>query len=54
MGKKVQVDTFFTILNKLIYKLGRKFDSYNLFFSQFKFLINIKTEFELDINSLNI
>lgn len=53
MGKKFEVDTFFIILDKLIYELDRRLDSFNLFLSEFKFLINFKTDSEPDIDLFN-
>jgi len=51
--KKFQVDTFFVIIDKLISELDRRLNSYNLFLSQFKFLVNFKTDNDPDIDSLN-
>lgn len=51
--KKLEVDTFFIIIDKLIYELDRRLNAYSLFYSQFKFLVNFKTDIEPDIESLN-
>ncbi|KAL4113451.1 hypothetical protein QTP88_017068 [Uroleucon formosanum] len=51
--KKFQVDTFFVIIDKLTSELDRRLNSYNLFLSQFKFLVNFKTDNDPDIDSLN-
>jgi len=53
VGKKFEVDTFFVIIDKLISELDRRLNSYNLFLSQFKFLVNFKTYNDPDIDSLN-
>ena len=37
----------------MIYELDRRLNSYNLFLSQFKFLVNFNTDNEPDIDSLN-
>jgi hypothetical protein len=51
--KKFEVDTFFVFIDKLIYELDRRLNSYNSFLSQFKFLVNFKTDNEPNIDSLN-
>jgi hypothetical protein len=51
--KKFEIDTFFVIIYKFISELDRRLNSYNLFLSQFKFLVNFKTDNDPDIDSLN-
>jgi hypothetical protein len=51
--KKFEVDTFFVIIDKLISELNRRLNSYYLFLTQFKFLVNFKTVNDPDIDSLN-